>query len=49
MENWIYYAAALLAIIAVAYIIKKVTSCMVKIIIFAIILAALCAGYFFLT
>lgn len=48
MDNWIYYVAALIGIIVAAYIIKKVASCMVKIIIFTVLLAALGAGYYFL-
>lgn len=48
-ENWIFYAIALFVIIVAAYIIKKVASCMLKIIVFIVLLAALGAGYFCLT
>ena len=48
MDNWIYYAAALVAVIIACYVIKKVASCMLKTIVFLILLTALCAGYYFL-
>ena len=48
-ENWIFYAVALLVIIAAAYMIKKVASCMLKTIVFIVLLAALGAGYFYLS
>jgi hypothetical protein len=47
-ENWIFYAIALLVIIVAAYMIKKVASCMLKIIVFIVLLAALGFGYFYL-
>ena len=66
MDNWIYYVVALLVIIAAAYIIKKVASCLVKLVVFLVLtwlngevsgallvflvlLAALCAGYYYLS
>jgi hypothetical protein len=48
MEDWTYYLIALFVIVAAIYIIKKVASCMVKIIVFIVILATLFAGYYFL-
>ena len=48
MDNWIYYVAALVVIIAAAYIIKKVAGCLLKTVIFLVALAALCAGYWLL-
>ena len=49
MDNWIYYATALALIIAVAFIIKKVASCMVKTVVCLVLLAALAAVYFYFT
>ncbi|MBQ7510131.1 MAG: sulfate transporter [Prevotella sp.] len=49
MDNWIYYAAALMTIIVVAYLIKKVTSCMVKSIVFIILLAVLGTLFYAMT
>ena len=46
-NNWFYYATALVLIVAVAFIIKKVTSCMVKAIAFLILLAILMGGDFY--
>lgn len=49
ISNWIYYVVALLGIILAAYIIKKVASCMMKIIVFIVLLAILGAGYLYLS
>ena len=46
MDNWIYYIIILLGIIIAGYAIKKVASCMLKTILFLILLAALCYGFF---
>ncbi len=46
MNNWTLYVAALVAIVAAAWAIKKVTSCIVKAIAVAVILAVLAYAYF---
>ena len=49
MDYWIYYVIGLLLVgIAAFYIVKKIASCMVKTIVFLVLLAALCAGYYIL-
>jgi len=48
MNNWMYYALALVAIIVAAWVLKKVTSCIIKTIVIAVIAAALAYIYFFL-
>lgn len=45
IDYWIYIAVLLLVVVA-AFIIKKVASCMLKILILITFLAALCFGYF---
>jgi lipoprotein signal peptidase len=47
MNNWMYYVAALVAIVLAAWVIKKVTSCIVKTIAMAVIVAVLAYIYFF--
>lgn len=47
MNNWIYYVAALIVIVLAAWVIKKVTSCIVKSIAMAVIVAVLAYLYFF--
>ena len=47
LNNHVYYLAALAFIVVVAFIIKKVTSCMVKLVVFLILLATLGLGYYF--
>ena len=47
LNNHVYYLAALALVVVVAFIIKKVTSCMVKLVLFLILLATLGLGYYF--
>lgn len=46
MNNWMYYLAALVAIVLAAWVIKKVTSCIVKTIAMAVIVAVVAYIYF---
>jgi len=46
-SNYIFYAIALLAVIIVLGVVKKITSCVVKLVILAVVLAVL--GYVWLT
>ena len=48
MNNWMYYVAALAIIVVAAWAVKKVTSCIVKTIAVAVIIAALAYTYFFI-
>ncbi len=48
MNNWMYYVAALAIIVAAAWVVKKVTSCIIRSIAMAIIVAVLAYAYFFL-
>lgn len=48
MGNWFYYVAALALIVLSVYMIKKVAGCLMKTVIFLVVLAALGAGYWFL-
>jgi len=43
-----YYIIALAAIIAAVYIIKKVASCMIRTVIFIVMLAILAIAYYYL-
>ena len=47
--NWIYYVVALAIIVFVALFIKKVTSCMMKLALFFILLVILCVSYYLLS
>ena len=46
-DNFVYYVMAFALIIAVVFIIKKVASCMVKVVAFLILIAILVGGYFY--
>ncbi len=46
MDSWMYYAAILLFIMVAVLIVKKVTSCMLKLSVFFVLLVALCVFYF---
>ena len=46
MNNWMYYALALVAIIVAAWVIKKVTSCIVKTIAMVVIVAVFAYIYY---
>ena len=46
MNNWMYYAAALVVIVLAAWAIKKVTSCIVKTIAMAVIVAVVAYIYY---
>lgn len=46
MENFAYYIFCLIALIVAIFIFKKVAGCLIKSIIFAVILAVLVALYF---
>ena len=48
MNNWMYYIAALAVIVLAAWAVKKVTSCMVKALALAVIVAVLAYAYFYL-
>jgi len=48
MDNWFYYVAALALIVLAVYIIKKVAGCLMKTVVFLVVLAALVAGYWLL-
>lgn len=48
MSNWMYYVLALAIIIGAAWAVKKVTSCLVKLIALAVILAVIAYVYFFI-
>jgi hypothetical protein len=48
MNNWMYYVYALLAIVVAFYIIRKVTQCLIRIIVVIVLLAALALGYYYL-
>jgi len=43
-----YYIIALAAIIAAVYIIKKVASCMIRTVVFIVMLAILAIAYYYL-
>ena len=47
MDNWTYYAIALVAIIIAVTIIKKVASCLVRSVVTIVLIAALAAIYYF--
>lgn len=46
MNNWMYYVAALVVIVLAAWVIKKVTSCLVKTIAMAVIVAVVAYIYY---
>lgn len=48
MDDLLYIVIGLVALITTVYIIKKVASCLIKTIVFILLLAALCAGYYLL-
>ncbi len=48
MDNWVYYALALLAIVVAFLIIKKVAHCLIRAIVLIVLLALLAYGYFYL-
>ena len=48
MNDWIFYVVALAVIVAAAWTIKKVASCMVKTIAMAVVVAVLAYAYFYL-
>jgi len=47
MNNWMYYVAALAIIVGAAWVVKKVTSCIVKTIAMAVIVAVVAYLYFY--
>lgn len=47
MNNWMLYAAALAIIVGAAWTMKRVMSCMVRIIAMAVIVAVVAYIYFF--
>lgn len=47
MENFGYYLLMLAAVIAGIYVIKKIASCLIKTIVFVIMLAILSVAYFY--
>ena len=47
-DQLIYFAAALVVIVIAAYIINKVASCLIKTMVFILLLASICVGYYLL-
>ena len=47
MNNWIYYVVALAIIVGAAWTMKKMVSCIVRIIAMAVIVAVVAYLYFF--
>ena len=45
INNWVYYAVALALIVTVAYIFKKLTSCILKVVVFLVLLVFLGLAY----
>ncbi len=47
MDNWLFYVIALLIVAVAVYAVKKVAGCLLKTMVFLMMLVALSAGYYY--